>query len=130
MKDKDLQKYLQIMGDSNASPGQRSKAWDASTVGDAGYVSFTRREAGSYAKGDWALCEDLVQDAFLKVRESAKSYRPNGSAHQWRKEVTVHAIYDIYRKKKRRDNIVRTIQFTPGSGIEKFLGDDPHFPPA
>ncbi len=118
------------MGDSNASPEQRSRAWDASTIGDAGYVSFTRREAGSYAKGDWALCEDLVQDAFLKVRESAKSYRPNGSAHQWRKRVTVHAIYDAYRKKKRRDNIVRTIRFTLGSGIEDVLGDDPNLPPA
>jgi DNA-directed RNA polymerase specialized sigma24 family protein len=129
MEDNDLQKHLLTMGDSSASPEQVSRAWDASTIGDAGYASFVYKTAKSYAKGDWALCEDLVHEAYLKVREAAKRYRPRGSAHQWRKTVTLNAMKDAYRKKKRRDNIVRTIRFTPGSGIEDFLGDEPHFPP-
>lgn len=129
MKEKELKKQLMTMGESETSLEQKSRAWGASTIGDAGYIAFTYRTAKSYSKGDAFFCEDLVQEAYLKVGESAKHYRPSGSAHQWRKEVTVHSIIDEYRKRKRREGIVRTIRFTPGSGIEKVLGDDPSFPP-
>ena len=129
MQDKELQKKLMLLGNEHAPPDQRSKAWAACTFKDRGFMGFTKRTAWEYSKGDYFLYEDLVQEVFLAVREAAKDYRPKGSAHEWRKEITVHVIFDIYRKKKRRDGIVRTIRFTPGSGIEDVLGDDPHLPP-
>ena len=124
-----LQKLLMIAGDSNACPDKRREAWRASTIYDSGYAAFTYRLAKSYSKGDTFFCEDLVNEVYVAVRVASKGYRPIGSAHQWRKDITIHAMYDIYRKKKRREKIVKTMGFSSVYDIEDFIGDDPHLNP-
>ena len=128
MKYTKLQKQLMIVGDSNAPADKKREAWEACTVGDDGYAAFTYRLAKSYSKRDSSLCDDLVQETYLKVGEAAKKYRPVGSAHGWRKVVTQRAMFDIYRTKKSREEKVRTMGYSAVYDIEKFIGDDPHLP--
>lgn len=50
---------------------------------------------------DRALCEDLVQDVFLKVLRKAKTFRGNGSFKAWLYNIARNAGLDELRKANR-----------------------------
>ena len=130
MDDRILQKHLLTMGDPTSSVEARKAAWSACTYEDTGFKCYLQGEAWSFAKGDYQTYEDLIQSVYLRIGEVAHSYTQKGSAHQWRKTVARSSMLDWNRREERRRGIVLQDRYTPGSGIEDFMGDDPQFPPS
>jgi RNA polymerase sigma factor (sigma-70 family) len=52
---------------------------------------------------DRALCEDLVQDVFLKVLRKAGHFRGDGTFKGWLFNIARNIAFDELRKAKRRD---------------------------
>jgi RNA polymerase sigma-70 factor (ECF subfamily) len=52
---------------------------------------------------DRALCEDLVQDVFLKVLRRARTFRGNGSFRGWLYNIARNVVLDELRKSRRQD---------------------------
>lgn len=53
---------------------------------------------------DRALCEDLVQDVFLKVLRKAGHFHGDGSFKAWLFNIARNLAFDQMRKAKRRDS--------------------------
>lgn len=68
---------------------------------------FERHHRGVYRfflqmLGDRALCEDLVQDVFLKVLRKARTFRGNGSFKGWLYNIARNVGLDELRKSRRQ----------------------------
>lgn len=68
---------------------------------------FERHHRGVYRyllqmRNDRALCEDLVQDVFLKVLRKAKSFRGTGSFKGWLYNIARNVALDELRKSRRQ----------------------------
>ncbi len=56
--------------------------------------------------GDRSLAEDLLQNTFLKVHRSRKSYRPSAAFATWVFTIASNLLKDAARLEKRRADIV------------------------
>lgn len=45
--------------------------------------------------------ENILQEAFIKIFENIKNYKPTGSLEGWVRRIIVNTATDYYRKKKR-----------------------------
>lgn len=67
--------------------------------------------------GDRSLAEDLVQDTFLSVVKSNKSFRRESSVSTWLFAILKHKVIDHYRRNGRRTRIASS-QPLDDSGLE------------
>ena len=129
MTDDELSDLLLTLGSPNTTESRKEEAWLLCTIDDEGYINFVKREYLKRNYNDYYDWEDMVQEVCIKIRLSAHEYKAIRTAHGWRRKVTINLIKDKMKTPNRRANIVTTIRFIPGTGIEDLLGDDPSFPP-
>ncbi|GAA0444077.1 RNA polymerase sigma factor SigX [Lentibacillus halophilus] len=55
-----------------------------------------------YMVKDRHICEDLVQDVYIKVMESHHSFRGDSSEKTWLFSIARHITVDYFRKQKRK----------------------------
>ena len=58
--------------------------------------------------GSWDLAEDIAQETFLKVCQSAKRYHPSAKFTTWLYRIVVNLCIDHLRREKRRNRLLRS----------------------
>ena len=124
-----LRKHFAVLRNHNSTKEQIAHARSEITYRDKGFYNYIRAFARSYAKRDFHLLEDLLQEVWMKICQEAHKYKEISSAHEWRRRVAERHIKSFFRRENRRKRIVRIIPFIKGTGIEDLLGDDPNLPP-
>jgi DNA-directed RNA polymerase specialized sigma24 family protein len=126
MKKSELTKNLLTMGNPSSTPNQIRDAW-AQHPHDKTFMIWLKTLARDYAHENYHMTQDLVQEGLLQIRLAAPQYKANGCPFGWRVTVVKNRFIDLTRKQEGKWNY--PLQFRNGNGIEKFIGDDPSFPP-
>ncbi len=71
--------------------------------------------------GDKSLSQDLLHDGFIKVFESADSFRylGNGSLQAWISRIFTNLLLDFLRKDSKRDNAVSLDDFREEDSVSE-----------
>ena len=129
INDDKLSALLLTLGSPDTTESRKEEAWRLCTIEDKGYIKFVKTEYLKRNHNDYYEWEDMVQEVCIKIGKSAQKYQATGTAHGWRRKVTINFIKDKMKTPNRRETNHRMIRFMPRTGIEDLLGDDPSFPP-
>lgn len=59
-----------------------------------------------YMVKDKQLCDDLVQDTYIKILQSLSTFRGESSKKTWLLSIARHVVIDYFRSQKRKRNYI------------------------
>lgn len=59
-----------------------------------------------YMVKDNQLCDDLVQDTYIKILQSLSTFRGESSKKTWLLSIARHVVIDYFRSQKRKRNYI------------------------
>src|SRR5690625_1721596 len=59
-----------------------------------------------YMMKDEHLCQDLVQDTYIKILQSYSTFRGESSKKTWLLSIARHVVIDYFRSQKRKRNYI------------------------
>src|SRR5699024_12089908 len=59
-----------------------------------------------YMVKDKQLCDDLVQDIYIRVLQSLSTFRGESSKKTWLLSIARHVVIDYFRSQKRKRNFI------------------------
>lgn len=72
---------------------------------------------------DWALAEDVVQDAFLRAYRKAETFRGGANVKAWLYRIAINRAHDELRRIRRKGEV--SLESAPVAGLDVHGGGHP-----